>query len=73
MARFDLALGVQESPAGLVGALEYNTDLFERSTIRRMLDHFTRLLESIVAAPQSRLSRLEMLGVEERRRNAEFR
>jgi amino acid adenylation domain-containing protein len=66
-ARFDLALGVQESPAGLVGALEYNTDLFERSTIRRMLDHYARLLEAIVASPQSRLSQLEMLGEEEKR------
>ena len=42
--------------------LEYNTDLFERSTIRRMLDHYARLLEAIVEAPQARLSRLQMLG-----------
>ena len=61
-ARFDLTLSVQESADGLVGELEYNTDLFDRSTIRRLLGHYTRLLEAIVAAPQARLSRLDFLG-----------
>ena len=51
-ARFDLTLSVQETPAGLVGGLEYNTDLFERGTIRRMLGHYARLLEAIAAAPR---------------------
>ena len=45
--------------------LEYNTDLFERSTIRRLSGHYARLLEAIVAAPQARLSQLDMLGEEE--------
>ena len=53
---------MRETPSGLVGGLEYNTDLFDRATVRRMLDHYTRVLESIVVAPQSRLSRLNMLG-----------
>jgi amino acid adenylation domain-containing protein len=66
-ARFDLTLNMRESPAGLIGILEYNTDLFERSTIRRMVAHYQRLLEAIVAAPQARLSRLEILDGEERR------
>jgi hypothetical protein len=65
-ARFDLTLSVQESAAGLVGVLEYNTDLFDRETMRRMLSHYVRLLESIAAAPQARLSHLEMLGEQER-------
>src|SRR5262249_40258456 len=47
---------------GLAGALEYNTDLFDRETIRRLLDHYARLLEGIVASPQSRLSQLPMLS-----------
>src|SRR3569833_633027 len=64
-ARFDITLSVQESPAGLVGGLEYNTDLFERGTIRRILGHYARLLEAVVGSPQGRLSRLEMLGKEE--------
>jgi non-ribosomal peptide synthetase component F/acyl carrier protein len=66
-ARFDLTLIVRESPAGLVGRAEYNTDLFDRKTIQRMLAHYTRLLQAIADAPQARLSRLEILSVEERR------
>src|SRR5262249_14406369 len=50
---------------GLVGALEYNTDLFDRETIRRLLGHYSRLLESIAASPQSQLSQLRMLRDED--------
>ena len=67
-ARFDLTLSVQESSAGLMGVLEYNTDLFERCTIRRMLGHYERLLKAVVAAPQLQLSRLQILSEEERHR-----
>ncbi|MEO8062857.1 MAG: amino acid adenylation domain-containing protein, partial [Pseudomonadota bacterium] len=67
VARFDMTLNVQETPAGLVGGLEYNTDLFDRSTIRSMLAHYTRLLEAIASSPQEKLSRLEILSETERR------
>jgi non-ribosomal peptide synthetase component F len=50
-----------------VGVLEYNTDLFDRETMRRMLSHYARLLESIAASPQARLSHLQMLGEQEQR------
>jgi len=67
-ARFDLTLSVTESPAGLAGSLEYNVDLFERSTIRRMLDHYARLLEALANSPDVPLSRLQMLNEDERQR-----
>jgi amino acid adenylation domain-containing protein len=51
----------------LSGSLEYNTDLFDAATIRRLLVHFRNLLESIVAAPDARLSELPMLSDRERR------
>ena len=66
-ARFDMTLNVQETPAGLAGGLEYNTDLFDRGTVRRMLGHYAQLLEAIVDAPQARLSRLKILGEVEKR------
>jgi amino acid adenylation domain-containing protein len=66
--RFDMTLNVRESVSGLVGELEYNTDLFDRQTIRRLLDHYARLLEAIVTSPRSRLSHLQMLSDEERHR-----
>ncbi|MEH2211066.1 amino acid adenylation domain-containing protein [Nostoc sp.] len=64
-AKFDLTLAMEDSSEGLVGSLEYNTDLFEAQTISRMLGHFKTLLEGIVADPQQRLSNLALLTQQE--------
>jgi len=48
VAQFDMTLLMAESKAGLAGAWEYNTALFEPETIERMVGHFTTLLQSIV-------------------------
>jgi amino acid adenylation domain-containing protein len=50
----------------LVGSLEYNTDLFDATTIRRFIDHFRSLLGAIVTAPETRLSDLPLLTDRER-------
>ncbi len=60
-ARFDLALDLREQPQGLIGSLEYNTDLFDAATITRMLGHFQTLLECVTADPDQRLSTLSIL------------
>jgi amino acid adenylation domain-containing protein/non-ribosomal peptide synthase protein (TIGR01720 family) len=60
-AQFDLRLSLQETPAGITGILEYNTDLFERQTIVRMFEHFQQLLLGVVANPGQRLSDLPLL------------
>jgi amino acid adenylation domain-containing protein len=65
-ARYDMTFTMRESAAGLTGTVEYSTDLFDRGTIRRMLVHYARLLEAIVAAPRSRLSQLSFLSERER-------
>ncbi|WP_442936453.1 non-ribosomal peptide synthase/polyketide synthase [Nostoc sp.] len=65
IAKFDLTLGVENTTTGLVGWWEYNTDLFDNSTIERMTGHFVTLLESIVANPQERISQLPMLTASE--------
>ncbi|HET7288490.1 MAG TPA: amino acid adenylation domain-containing protein, partial [Pyrinomonadaceae bacterium] len=65
-AKFDLLLAIVEEPHGLHGSMEYNTDLFDDSTIARMASHFQNLLVSIIADPTQRLSQLQMLTVEER-------
>jgi amino acid adenylation domain-containing protein len=67
-ARFDVSLSVYERANDIVGTCEYRTDLFDGATIERLLAHFTRLLEAIVADPQQRVSRYEFLGEEERQR-----
>jgi amino acid adenylation domain-containing protein len=65
-AKFDLLLSIGETPAGLRGSWEYSTDLFDSATIERMGQHFERLLQSIVADPQQRISRLPLLDAAER-------
>src|ERR1035441_3829943 len=47
-----------ESGSQIFGAVEYNTDLFERSTIRRMIGHYIRVLESVTEDPDVRISQI---------------
>jgi amino acid adenylation domain-containing protein len=65
-ARFDLTLEFWDTPEGLRGRFEYNTDLFEAATIARMAGHLQTLLEGIVADPEQRLSQLPLLTADER-------
>jgi amino acid adenylation domain-containing protein/non-ribosomal peptide synthase protein (TIGR01720 family) len=65
IAKFDLTLSMENTSTGLVGGWEYNTDLFDSSTIERMTGHFMTLLESIVANPSERISQLPILTASE--------
>ncbi len=64
-AKFDLTLSISESSQGLVGTWEYNTDLFDGSTIERMAGHFQNLLSAIVANPQQTVNELPLLSAVE--------
>ncbi|MEH2149873.1 non-ribosomal peptide synthase/polyketide synthase [Nostoc sp.] len=64
-AKFDLTLSMENTTTKLVGGWEYNTDLFDSSTIERMTGHFVTLLEAIVANPNERISQLPILTVSE--------
>ncbi|MEH2169753.1 MAG: amino acid adenylation domain-containing protein [Nostoc sp.] len=65
-AKVDLSLSMTDTQQGLMGNLEYNTDLFEAATIKRMVGHFQTLLESIVVNPDQSLSDLPILTETER-------
>jgi non-ribosomal peptide synthetase component F len=67
-AKFDLTVDMAEVDEGLSCAFEYSTDLFEASTITRMLDHFRALLEAVAADPAHRISALPMMRAAERQR-----
>ncbi|MCP4655687.1 MAG: non-ribosomal peptide synthetase, partial [bacterium] len=58
VAKFDLTLSLEESTGGIIGGLEYNVDLFDATTMDRLLAHFERLLEGAVEDPERRLSEL---------------
>ncbi|CCI16559.1 Similar to tr/Q9RAH4/Q9RAH4 (fragment) [Microcystis aeruginosa PCC 9807] len=60
-AKFDLTLAMVNTDDGLKGVWEYNTALFESSTIERLSGHFLNLLGGIVANPQAQISQLPLL------------
>lgn len=62
-AQFDLTLSVVDTldQARWI-AVEYNTDLFNRETIIRMLGHFQNILRDITGNPERRLWELSMFS-----------
>ncbi|ASZ13238.1 non-ribosomal peptide synthetase [Chitinophaga sp. MD30] len=64
-AQFDLIVSMEEAAGRLTWYAEYSADLFEPTTIDRMMAHFEQLLRSIVAQPQTKINDLKMLGDEE--------
>jgi non-ribosomal peptide synthetase component F/thioesterase domain-containing protein len=58
---FEWVLGVLERAEGIRLQLEYNTDLFDQSTIDRMLHHFQQLLETLVTDQDVRIDDLPIL------------
>ncbi|HEX7137208.1 MAG TPA: amino acid adenylation domain-containing protein, partial [Vicinamibacterales bacterium] len=66
-AKFDLTIALEERGDAWVGAVEYDADLFEPATIRRLTAQFETLLAAIAAAPETRATRLPLLTVDEQR------
>ncbi|GCE28514.1 hypothetical protein KDA_39980 [Dictyobacter alpinus] len=65
VARFDLSLAVTDDGQELDCEIEYNVDLFEAATIRRLLHHWQTLLYNVVKTPEARMADLELLSEEE--------
>ncbi|MFH8568035.1 amino acid adenylation domain-containing protein [Streptomyces sp. NPDC017993] len=72
VAKFDLSVSLWEQYAddggaeGILGQIEYATDLFDRSTAETVADRFQRLLTAAVAAPDQPIGALGVLTDEER-------
>src|SRR5689334_5230290 len=60
-AQLDLILQSWERADRLTGLLEYDTDLFDRDTVIRMVEHWRILLEGIVLNPTQRIGELPLL------------
>jgi amino acid adenylation domain-containing protein len=68
LSNFDFTLFMREEIEGLAGAVEYNTDLFDRASVVRMIGHYQTLLEAVVADAGQRISDLPVLTTAERSR-----
>lgn len=62
-ARLDLYLVLDDRPTGIIGRAQYNPDLFARSTIIRMVEHFRTVLQLFIADPNKQLSWLPRLNL----------
>jgi acyl-CoA synthetase (AMP-forming)/AMP-acid ligase II/acyl carrier protein len=60
-AKFDVIMTLTETPEGLRAMLEYNADIFETATARRMLSGYETLLSDLVASPETKLAKLSLL------------
>jgi len=66
-AKFDLNVLLEDRADGLAAWFEYSTDLFDETTINRMLGHYQRLLEAVVKTPDARIADLPLLDDAERK------
>ncbi|MFF1278698.1 amino acid adenylation domain-containing protein [Streptomyces marokkonensis] len=73
-AKLDLLFDFREvrdggdTPDHMVCAVEYATDLYDRSTVELLIERLVRLLDAATARPAARLSELDVLRDDERRR-----
>jgi len=66
IAKFDLGLTLTDlGEEGFAGEIEYNTDLFERDTVRRFAGHLSNLLAAVAARPEERVAEIGLLAPEE--------
>ncbi|HEX4962826.1 MAG TPA: amino acid adenylation domain-containing protein, partial [Thermoanaerobaculia bacterium] len=64
-AKFDLELNVRQVAEGLAGAMTYSTDLYDASSVDRLLGHLVRFLEAAGREPDQRISCLPLLSATE--------
>lgn len=67
-SKFDIFLSARETDAGFAVTVEYNTDLFNRETIQRLISHYGNVLEAIVKDPDKRLYDLPIISDDEKYR-----
>jgi amino acid adenylation domain-containing protein len=71
-AKFDMTVQLAETGNGIEGKWEYSTDLFDASTIERMVTHFQALLEGVVDDEEQRVSAIRLLSEAEEEQLRKF-
>ncbi|HVS00968.1 MAG TPA: amino acid adenylation domain-containing protein, partial [Thermoanaerobaculia bacterium] len=60
-SKFDLTLSLEEQGGGLLGTVEYATDLYDAATVDRLMARFELLLAGMVEAPERPVEELGLL------------
>jgi amino acid adenylation domain-containing protein len=66
-ARFDLTILLSDNPGGIRGSLRYKTELFDHSTMERMVSYWQHLIASAIHDPGTAIGRLALLSKSEKR------
>ncbi|HWE74824.1 MAG TPA: amino acid adenylation domain-containing protein [Stellaceae bacterium] len=67
VAKFDLYLELDQEPDSIIGRFLYAADLFDASTIRRMIGHWQTLIAGMLHDPDCALAKLPLLTAVEQR------
>ncbi len=73
-ARMDLSFSLAErwtqagEPAGIGGAVEFRTDVFDTASIQTLIQRLQRVVEAMTADPTRRLSAIDVLDADEHAR-----
>jgi proline-specific peptidase len=67
IAKFDLTVGFARDDRGLLGSIEYATDLFEHETMARLGSHLQILLAALAEDPAAHVLDYPLLGGDELR------
>src|SRR3970282_512236 len=59
-SRFDLSWALQEVEGRIVGAVHYASDLFDRATIERWIEHFRRVLSEMARDAQQPVAQISL-------------
>ena len=69
---FDIFLNIVESKNGLTLDCDYNTGLFDETTIGRWLGHYQAILEGMISGVERPISQIPLLAEGDRRELAEW-
>ncbi|HEY8893712.1 MAG TPA: amino acid adenylation domain-containing protein, partial [Niastella sp.] len=65
-SKFDCTFNFQQLEHELLVTLEYNADLFEQTTMKRILGHFVKLMQEVTSNPLQPIASLQLLNEAER-------
>ncbi|MGD2088872.1 MAG: amino acid adenylation domain-containing protein [Candidatus Aminicenantes bacterium] len=69
ISKFDLTLALAEREEGDIGIyLEYNRDLYQEETVKRMGEHLIKIMTALVESPGKTIEEIELLTAEEKQK-----
>ena len=68
LSKFDLTFNFEEQNNEFVLCLEYNTDIFEKEYIDRLIEHLKQFMHVVLRDPEIKIGNIDFLAKEERNR-----